>query len=330
MRKERKFFLATSFFVLLISILYITTVRSNPIEGPLTKRGYILDREGNPLVISREHYRAFLLIKKRGLIGDDLSPVIRKYLDRGLNLPEKGVFLLSDSLTEGEVEALRKEENVVVECSFERKVIHPFIEPLIGRVSNQNGVTGLEKRFDDILRDGKSLRLALSLDMIKRLSKLGKSVKDLEEVVVIKRNGELFGFYSIFPFPFFEKTFLIEPSLVYPYEFTTLEWELGRKGVQLEKGYLRVTPLHFVQAELRRLNGEHTSLTVLPRDEVEQRTSSFSSSEQGKPKEEILILPSYEKTIHLLSGRERIVLAVRNGLEPQKLLSLFVESGILK
>jgi len=311
-------------------ILYITTVKSSPIERTITKRGYILDREGNPLVISQDHYRAYLLIKGKARIGDDLSPLVRKYLAQGINLPTKGVFLLSDSLTKEEAELLKREDNVFVEWGFERKVIYSGLEALVGKVSNQDGVTGLEKAFDDSLKQGKPLQVSLSLDTIKRISNLREKTKDLEEILVAKRNGELLGFYSLFTTPFFEKTFLLPPSLLPSYEFSTLEWELGRQEVKRDGKHLKITPLHLVQAELRRMNGENTRLTVLPRFGAEEGTAKSSYSSPVEAKEEILILPSQEKSIHLLSGRERVILVVRNGIEPRKLLTLFKDSGILR
>ena len=331
MKKGRRLFSWVCIFCCFIFIiLYITTVKGTPIEKGLPKRGYILDREGNPLVISRDHYRAYLLVKGKAMIGDDLSPVVRKYLAQGVNLPKKGVFLLSDSLTQEEAELLKREDNVFVEWSFERKVIYPGLEALIGRVSNQEGVAGLEKAFDDSLKQGKSLQVSLSLDTIKRISNLGKRVKDLEEILVAKRNGELLGFYSLFTTPFFEKPFLLPPYLLPSYEFSTLEWEFGKQEVKKDGEYLRITPLHLVQAELRRLNGEDTRLTVLPRIGAEEATIKSSDSSSQEAKEEILVLPSQEKSIHLLSGRERVILVVRNGVEPRKLLPLFKDSGVLR
>jgi hypothetical protein len=256
--------------------------------------------------------------------------VVRKYLAQGVNLPEKGVFLLSDSLTQEEAELLKREDNVFVEWSFERKVIYPGLEALVGRVSNQDGVAGLEKAFDDSLKQGNSLQVSLSLDTIKRISNLGKKVKDLEEILVAKRNGELLAFYSLSTTPFFEKPFLLPPYLLPSYEFSTLEWEFGKQEVKKEGEYLRITPLHLVQAELRRINGENTRLTVLPRFEAEEATIKSSGSSSQEAKEEILVLPSQEKSIHLLSGKERVILVVRNGVEPRKLLPLFKDSGLLR
>jgi hypothetical protein len=331
MKKGRRLFPWVGIFCCFIFIiLYITTVKSSPIERILTKRGYILDREGNPLVISRYHYRAYLLIKGKAMIGDDLSPVVRKYLAQGVNLPEKGVFLLSDSLTQEEAELLKREDNVFVEWSLERKVIYPGLEALVGRVRNQDGVAGLEKAFDDSLKQGNSLRVSLTLDTIKRISNLGKKVKDLEEIFVAKRNGELLAFYSLSTTPFFEKPFLLPPSLLPSYEFSTLEWEFGKQEVKKDGEYLRITPLHLVQAELRRINGEDTGLTVLPRFGAEEATIKSSGSSSQEAKEEILVLPSQEKSIHLLSGKERVILVVRNGVEPRKLLPLFKDSGLLR
>jgi len=331
MKKGRRLFPWVGIFCCFIFIiLYITTVKSSPIERILTKRGYILDREGNPLVISRDHYRAYLLIKGKGIIGDDLSPVVRKYLAQGVNLPEKGVFLLSDSLTQEEAELLKREDNVFVEWSLERKVIYPGLEAFVGRVSNQEGVAGLEKAFDDSLKQGDSLQVSLSLETIKRVSNLGKKAKDLEEILVAKRNGELLAFYSLFTTPFFEKPFLLPPYLLPSYEFSTLEWEFGKQEVKKDGEYLRITPLHLVQAELRRINGENTRLTVLPRFGAEEATIKSSDSSSQEAKEEILVLPSQEKSIHLLSGKERVILVVRNGVEPRKLLPLFKDSGLLR
>jgi hypothetical protein len=331
MKKGRRLFPWVGIFCCFIFIiLYITTVKSSPIERILTKRGYILDREGNPLVISRYHYRAYLLIKGKAMIGDDLSPVVRKYLAQGVNLPEKGVFLLSDSLTQEEAELLKREDNVFVEWSLERKVIYPGLEALVGRVRNQDGLAGLEKAFDDSLKQGNSLRVSLTLETIKRISNLGKKTKYLEEILVAKKNGELLAFYSLSTTPFFEKPFLLPPSLLPSYEFSTLEWEFGKQEVKKDGEYLRITPLHLVQAELRRINGEDTGLTVLPRFGAEEATIKSSGSYSQEAKEEILVLPSQEKSIHLLSGKERVILVVRNGVEPRKLLPLFKDSGLLR
>jgi hypothetical protein len=140
----------------------------------------------------------------------------------------------------------------------------------------------------------------------------------------------LLAFYSLFTTPFFEKPFLLPPYLLPSYEFSTLEWEFGKQEVKKDGEYLRITPLHLVQAELRRINGENTRLTVLPRFGAEEATIKSSDSSSQEAKEEILVLPSQEKSIHLLSGKERVILVVRNGVEPRKLLPLFKDSGLLR
>jgi len=85
-----------------------------------------------------------------------------------------------------------------------------------------------------------------------------------------------------------------------------------------------------VQAELIRINGESTRLTILPRFGAEEATIKSLDSSSQEAKEEILVLPSQEKSIHLISGKERVILVVRNGVEPRKLLPLFKDSGVLR
>jgi hypothetical protein len=173
---------------------------------PISKRGYILDRRGNPLVISLEHYKAYYLLKKGKFFRDKIPAPVRKYFPSTLNLPDKGLVLLSENLSPDEFEELKGIKNVILQRYYKRKLLYPYLEPFVGRCFNNIGISGVEKEFDELLRTGRALRLSLDMNLEKKLLSFVKEVSVPYEIAVINlKTGEVLSFLATSPFSFKER-----------------------------------------------------------------------------------------------------------------------------
>jgi len=142
------------------------------------KRGYILDRNGEPLVINRESFKAYLILKGSSLLGKDIPDEIRPYLPKTLDLPKKGIILLAENLNLDEAKRLSKVENVIVKGFLERKALFEELSPLLGQVQHEEGISGLEKSFNEFLKEGKSLLTSLDLKFQKKVYHLNRNHKN--------------------------------------------------------------------------------------------------------------------------------------------------------
>ncbi len=201
--KKCYFCVIFSAILVLIAVIFDFSQKVSGTTPPIIKRGYILDRNGEPLVISFEKYRAYYLLKKGRFFRERIPEEVRKYLPTTLNLPEKGLILLSQNLSPDEFERLKGIENVILQKHYQRKLLYPYLESFVGKCFNNIGISGVEKEFNEILKKGQALRLSLNIKTEKRLYLLTKHINVPYEIAVIDLNtGEILSFLASPPFSF--------------------------------------------------------------------------------------------------------------------------------
>ncbi|MFN4196871.1 MAG: hypothetical protein ACK4FM_02555, partial [Caldimicrobium sp.] len=137
-----------------------------------SKRGYILDRNGEPLVIYKESFQAYYLIPRRNFLGSDVPEEIKAYLPKPLDLPKKGLVLLSDSLTLEEKEKLAKVKNVSIRRNVEREILLEGLDPLIGITAGDKGISGIEKVLEGKLLKGESVFISIDTHYLNKVYNL--------------------------------------------------------------------------------------------------------------------------------------------------------------
>lgn len=135
------------------------------------KRGYVFDRNFEPIAITTETYKVYYVKKDRWFEGD-IPSEIKFYLASTLNLPKRGLIPLGENLTSDEVEKLKNKKDVFIEKNYRRKLLVPELDFLIGEVFNGHGVSGIEKVFDETLRKGDPVVLSIDLKLERRLIEL--------------------------------------------------------------------------------------------------------------------------------------------------------------
>ncbi len=224
----------TILIILLIGIfnLSIKKVRGN-INNLKIKRGYILDRNMEPLAITLENYKAYYLIKDDLLFSNNYSPVLKKYLNSTLNLPKKGLILLSDNLSLDEIEELKKEKNVIIEKNFKRKILDPHLTFLIGETFNGYGVYGLERIFDKTLQKGKPVILSLDYKIEKKLYKWAEKFKDCDLGIALfdLKTGELLAYIEKGKDKLFNHFYASSIFRISEKNLTDFEWTLTKENI---------------------------------------------------------------------------------------------------
>ncbi|MCS7199354.1 MAG: hypothetical protein N2327_03625 [Caldimicrobium sp.] len=271
-------------FCLLLAVLFLSfTFILNISEGGSSfqherKRGYLLDRAGEPLVINKERFEAYLLIDGSSLLGKDWPEELRPYLIRSLDLPKRGLFLISESLTFEEIDKLKKVRNVVIRGEIKREILYPELRGLIGLCVAGDGITGLEKIFDKELKEGESKRVSLDLNLSKKIYNYFRILASPlpTHLAVFKRDtGELLVFFSKE-----EKNFLTEPFLVrdnlFNEDLKTM-WELGSVEAKRKGNLIYLAPLNIVQTYLSQACGTKVKPTLLP---VKERLCDITDQEK--------------------------------------------------
>lgn len=277
------------------------------------KRGYILDRKGEPLVLNKENYQAYFLIRGKSLLGDDIPPQVKPYLSGTLDLPKKGLVLLSNSLSLDEVKVLREVKDVIIKGSMERRPLYQSISPLLGRIAESEGLSGMEKAFESILKNGKSVLTSLDTNFLKKMYYLNKSYPafNLNGLALFNlKTGELIGYYGQG-----EKEFLEEPILIakeyFPAKIKKVNWELGSYEAKEEGNLLKITPLHLVKAYLIRVCGVEFEPTLLPQDTL--RCPSFL-----EPIELENLIPYGEKRWLYIKIKGEFIYVLSGALTPEE------------
>ncbi|NPA40063.1 MAG: hypothetical protein GXO57_06440 [Thermodesulfobacteria bacterium] len=172
------------------------------------KRGYILDRNYHPIAITIARYKAYYLLNN-DFFWDRIPPEVKKYIKTTINLPKKGLILLSDDLSPDEAQKLSKVDHVIIEKGFKRIVLQPFMKFLIGETMDGLGISGVEKAFDNTLRKGKTVILSLSLPLEKRLYTASKRFKDCKFSAALFDipTGEILAYVDSPQSPMFAKVF---------------------------------------------------------------------------------------------------------------------------
>lgn len=251
MEKKQKFLLFLSAFLLLAVLIINFSAERVTGKAPeyQVKRGYIFDRNLNPIVVSSENYKAYYLLKDNNLFSSPDVSILRKYLGSTINLPKKGVILLSEDLSLEEIENLKKEKNIIIEKTFKRKIIQPYLKFLVGETFNGYGVSGLEKIFNEHLKTGNPLILSIDLNLEKKIYNIvyelnlpafGVAVFDL-------KTGELLGYLESEDLKLFNTYYPINFFGITPSEIKDFKWILGENSVLKEMDTIKINIWHLAK-----------------------------------------------------------------------------------
>lgn len=251
MKKKQAFLLFLSIFLLLVVAILNFSVNKVTGKAPnyQTKRGYIFDRNLKPIAISLENYKAYYILKENSFLSSSDLAILKKYLGSTLNLPKKGVVLLSDDLSLDEVEKFKKEKNVIIEKSFKRKVLQPYLKFLIGKTFNGYGVSGLEKVFNERLKKGKPLILSLDLNLEKKIYNIIQefSLPAFGIAIFNLKTGELLGYLESENIKLFDNYYPLNFFKLPDKEIKNFRWVLGEKPVIKEKDMIKINAWHLAK-----------------------------------------------------------------------------------
>ena len=251
MKKKQAFLLFLSIFLLLVVAILNFSVNKVTGKAPnyQIKRGYIFDRNLKPIAISLENYKAYYILKENSFLSSSDLAILKKYLGSTLNLPKKGVVLLSDDLSLDEVEKFKKEKNIIIEKSFKRKILQPYLKFLIGKTFNGYGVSGLEKVFNEHLKKGKPLILSLDLNLEKKIYNIIQEF-DLPAFGIAIFNletGELLGYLESENIKLFDNYYPLSFFNIPDKEIKNFRWVLGEKPVIKEKDMMKINAWHLAK-----------------------------------------------------------------------------------
>lgn len=267
MKSIFKFGLFSFFFVFILlsnSSFTISKVKNNENKfSEIKKRGAILDRNFEPIVVSNEFYKVYYLVKD-SFFSHKPSPLVSKYLPSPFDLPKKGVILLSDKLNFNEVEIFKNEENIFIETYYIRTFLQPSMKFLIGEVINENGISGLEKTFNEILKEGNWVRISLDNKLQEYLYSHSKN-NHLSGMIVNLRSGEVLAYFDPPENSYFVQYFSVLDFGIPIEEISSFQWELGEVKVIKETFPGKITPLHLTKWIFNKVCNNTYELTLLPR-----------------------------------------------------------------
>jgi len=251
MKKKQAFLLFLSIFLLLVVAILNFSVNKVTGKAPnyQIKRGYIFDRNLKPIAISLENYKAYYVLKENSFLSSSDLAILKKYLGSTLNLPKKGVVLLSDDLSLDEVEKFKKEKNIIIEKSFKRKILQPYLKFLIGKTFNGYGVSGLEKVFNEHLKKGKPLILSLDLNLEKKIYNIIQefSLPAFGIAIFNLETGELLGYLESENIKLFDNYYPLNFFNLPDKEIKNFRWVLGEKPVIKEKDMMKINAWHLAK-----------------------------------------------------------------------------------
>lgn len=268
MKSSFKFSFFSFLFIFILILISTSNLTNSKVKDKReissgVKRGAILDRNFEPIAFSIEFYKAYYLIKE-GFFSKNPSPLVAKYLPSFLELPKKGVWLLSNKMDSKEIEKLRKEKNVFIESYYVRLLLQPFMKFLIGEVINETGVSGLEMVFDEVLREGNWIRLSLDMKLQKELYWRIKN-NPLSVAVIDLKSGEFLVYWDPPESSYFTQYFPLSDFGLNKEEVSSFRWELGEIKVANENSKIKITPLHFAKWIFNKACNNTEELTLLPR-----------------------------------------------------------------
>ncbi len=234
------------------------------------KRGYILDRKGEPLVLNKLRHSAYFLMKGRSPLGEGIPKEIEPYLSSILDLPEKGLIFLSDSLSEESIKELNKVKNVVINTSIERKILFKGLTPLIGMVRGEEGIFGIERAFDEKLKRGEALLLSIDTTSLKKIYNIINSFWEIKNVAIFDvSKGELLGYYSSQERDFLVDFYYIPKNAYFERISPKVEWLSNSYEVKEKGEELILTPLHLAKSLLKSVCQREIDFSVIfPRDSL--------------------------------------------------------------
>ncbi len=280
MQKKEAFlgFLVT--FVILTTILLNFSIKKSGgrlITPNYVKRGYIFDRNINPIVVTLENYKAYYVIKENFLFNfQDLS-LIKTYLGNILSLPKKGIILLSEKLSLDEVEILKKDENIIIEKDFKRKILYPYLKNIIGEVVYNEGISGLEKIFDDLLKCGKPLILSLDLNLEKKIYNTIQEL-NLKNYIITVFNietGEVLGYLEDENAKIFEIYYPLTFFEIPENEIKGFNWTLGINPIIIDGKEKKINIWHLAKWYMEKICNSNISPTLI-----------YTKSQKCKPSSE--------------------------------------------
>ncbi len=303
--KKNLYFIAALLILMLTPIFNLEKGRSYNFAQ--AKRGFILDRKGEPLVINKETFQAYYLFQGKKFLGQDVPEEVKPYLPKILDLPERGFIKLSENLSQEEVEKLGKIKNVSIKNSLERKLLFKGMQALIGETMGNKGLFGLELLYDSLLQRGESVRTSLDTNLLKKgynlINKYSSyRFKGLAQFKM--KTGELISYYSSEAKDWLGEPFTIQAdfNLNIPEKIT---WELGSFTLEKSNQGLRLTPLHLVSAYLTQNCGKELIPTLILKEEISCQKL------KGEREELFLILPNTkewllfypkEESLYVLKG----------------------------
>jgi len=290
MKKKQAFLLFLSIFLLLVVAILNFSVNKVTGKAPnyQIKRGYIFDRNLKPIAISLENYKAYYILKENSFLSSSDLAILKKYLGSTLNLPKKGVVLLSDDLSLDEVEKFKKEKNVIIEKSFKRKVLQPYLKFLVGKTFNGYGVSGLEKVFNEHLKKGKPLILSLDLNLEKKIYNIIQEF-DLPAFGIAIFNletGELLGYLESENVKLFDNYYPLNFFNLPDKEIKNFRWVLGEKPVIKEKDMMKINAWHLAKWYMDKVCNHPITPTIL-----------YTKTKTCKPNSEIFDRKEYIYTL---------------------------------
>ncbi len=285
MEKKQNFLLFLSIFLVLVILLInfsAERVTGKPPEYRI-KRGYIFDRNFNPLAISLENYKAYYLLKDNTLFSSSDINILNKYLGSTINLSKKGIIFLSEDLSLEEVENLKKEKNVIIEKTFERKVLQLYLKFLIGETFNGHGVSGLEKIFNEHLSMGNPLVLSIDLNLEKKVYNIIYELNILSFGIAIfdLKTGELLCYLENENSKLFDSYYPLNLFNIPPSEIKDFKWVLGENLVLKEMDTTKINIWHVAKWYMDKVCDRPVIPTILRKETkiCEPRLASSENKE---------------------------------------------------
>ncbi len=269
MKKRQNILLFLSFLLILVVVIVNFSAERVTGKSPdcKVKRGYIFDRNLHPIAISLENYKAYYFLKDNSFLSPSDIKILKKYLGSTLNLSKKGVILLSKDLSMEEVKKLKNNENVIIERTFKRKILQPYLKPLIGETFNGYGISGVEKVYDKRLRMGKPLVLSIDLNLEKRIYNIINCFNPLAfgVAVVNLETGELLSYLESENVKLFENYYPLKFFGISPKEIKDFNWIMGNKPVIRKNNIIEINIWNLAEWFMDKACRGPLNLTVLPR-----------------------------------------------------------------
>lgn len=268
MQKRETFLVFLVVFIIFTTILLNFSIKKSGgklISPYYVKRGYIFDRNLNPLVVTSENYKAYYVIKGNFIINSQDLSIIRKYLGNALDLPKKGIILLSEELSLDEIETLKKDKNVIIEKNFKRKTFYPYLKDVIGEVAYNEGISGLEKIFNNSLKCGNPLILSLDLNLEKKIYNTIQEFKIINYGIAVFNieTGEVLGYLENKDTKIFESYFPLNLFGIPEKEIKSFDWTLGNNPVIIEGNIKKINMWHLAKWYMEKMCNHDISPTLI-------------------------------------------------------------------